>query len=107
MGYTRRSRRPGAAAVAVDRLGTLLAEGLLRNEFLVAAVVLSSITAVLGLTSDGVVWKVLYCAAGFAGIAATFVVMRKNWPLQWLASVGISVGNLILLVVYGRMSGNF
>ncbi|OQS13957.1 hypothetical protein B0T36_17790 [Nocardia donostiensis] len=105
MGGTRRSRSLGKIAVVITRIGALLAEGLLRRELLVGAVLLSSFTVVMGLTSDGAAWKAGYCAAGGLGIAASFVVMRREWRWQWLGSVGICLFNVILLVVHGRLSG--
>lgn len=106
MGDIRRVRRPGATGTVFTRIGGRLAEGLLRSELLVAAVVLSSFTLVMGLTSDSAAWKAGYCVAGVSGIAASFVVMRREERWQWLASAGIAVGNVILLAVYGRLSGD-
>ncbi|MGW0005331.1 hypothetical protein [Nocardia grenadensis] len=106
MGDTRRARRSGGAGAAIERLGALLDQGTLRNELMVAALVLSSFTGVLGLTSDGFGWKAGYCVAGALGVTASFVVVRKVRMRQWLALLCLSVLNVILLVVYGRMSGS-
>lgn len=106
MGDIRRARRSGGAGAVFERLGALLDEGMLRNELMVAALVLSSFTGVLGLTSDGFGWKAGYCVAATLGVTASFVVIRKTRSRQWLALLGISVLNVILLVVYGRMSGS-
>ncbi|WP_459548321.1 hypothetical protein [Nocardia sp. X0981] len=106
MGDTRRVRRPGATGTVFTRIGGRLSEGLLRSELLVAAVVLSSFTLVIGLTSDSAAWKVGYCVAGGSGIAASFAVMRREQRWQWLESVGIAVGNVVLLAIYGRLSGD-
>ncbi|MEV6555645.1 hypothetical protein AB0M22_08010 [Nocardia sp. NPDC051756] len=91
---------------ATAQIGALLAEGLLRREFLVGAVLLSTFTVVMGLTSDSTAWKASYCVAGALGIVASFIVMRRNWPLQWLGSISIVLINVILLVVHGRLSGD-
>ncbi|MEV3962518.1 hypothetical protein AB0M34_16725 [Nocardia sp. NPDC050193] len=106
MGDIHRARRSGGAGAAIDRIAALLDEGMLRNELVVAALVLSSFTGVLGLTSEGFGWKAGYCVAGALGVTASFVVMRKFRARQWLALLGISVFNVILLIVYGRMSGS-
>lgn len=106
MGDIRRARRSGGAGAVIDRIGALLDEGMLRNELVVAALVLSSFTGVLGLTSEGFGWKAGYCVAGALGVTASFAVMRRVRSRQWLALLGISVLNVILLVVYGRMSGS-
>lgn len=106
MGDTRDSRKPGRIATATARLGALLAEGLLRRELLIGAVLLSSFTTVVGLTATDTAWRTGYCVAGGLGIAASFVVMRRKWTLQWVGSLGICVLNIILLVVYGRLTGD-
>ncbi|GGL28121.1 hypothetical protein [Nocardia jinanensis] len=107
MGDLRRARRSGGAGAAIERIGALLDGGSLRNELVVAALVLSSITVVLGLTSDGFGWKAGYCLAGILGVTASFVVLRRDRPRQqWAALIGIAVLNVLLLVVYGRMSGS-
>lgn len=106
MGYTRRARRSGGMSAAIERAVALLDEGLLRNELMVAALVLSSIIAVMGLSSEGLGWKLGYCAAGLLGVTTSFVVMRRDWPRQWLALLAISALGVLLLIVYGRMSGS-
>ncbi|WP_157228683.1 hypothetical protein [Nocardia brevicatena] len=106
MGDKRDSRGPGRAAPGAMRFGALLAEGLLRRELLIGAVLLSSFTIVIGLTATGVGWKTGYCVAGGLGIAGAFVMMRGTWTLQWWGSLGICVLNIILLIVYGRLTGD-
>lgn len=107
MGDTRRARRPSGVSAAIERAGALLDEGLLRNELMVAALVLSSVTVVMGLTADGFGWTAGYCIAGIGGLTAPFVVPRKDRPRQqWLVPAGISVLEILLLIVYGRMSGS-
>ncbi|MGW1739849.1 hypothetical protein ACWCPQ_13675 [Nocardia sp. NPDC001965] len=107
MGDIHRARRPGGVGAVIERLGASLDEGLLRNELTVAALVLSSVTVVMGLTANGFGWTAGYCVAGSLGFAASFRAMRTDRPRrQWLALLGICVVNLLLLVVYGRMSGS-
>lgn len=105
MGDARRSQDSGGRASGVAKLGALLAEGLLRREFMVGAVLLSSLTIVVGLGSESLGWQVGYSVAGGAGIVASFVGMRREWPLQWLFSIGILVFDVLLLVVHGRIFG--
>lgn len=104
MGDTPRARRSGGMGAAIERAVAQLDQGFLRNELMVAALVLSSIIAVMGLSSDGLGWKFGYCVAGLLGVTATFVVMRRDWPRQWLALLAISALDVLLLIVYGRMS---
>ncbi|MET8798497.1 hypothetical protein ABZV91_18955 [Nocardia sp. NPDC004568] len=106
MGDIRRARRSGGVGAAIERAVALLDEGWLRNELMVAALVLSSIIAVMGLSSDGLGWKLGYCAAGLLGVTGSFVVMRRDRPRQWLALLAISALDVLLLIVYGRMSGS-
>ncbi|WP_157106065.1 hypothetical protein [Nocardia sienata] len=106
MGDTRRARRSGGVGAAIERAVALLDEGLLRNELMVAALVLSSVNAVMGLSSDGLGWKLGYCAAGFLGVTASLLVMRNDRLRQWPALLAISVLDVVLLIVYGRMSGS-
>ncbi|MEU1954635.1 hypothetical protein ACH474_31660 [Nocardia rhamnosiphila] len=106
MGDTRRARRSGGVGAAIERAVAQLDEGFLRNELMVAALVLSSIIAVMGLSSDGLGWKLGYCAAGLLGVTASFVVMRRDRPRQWLVLSAISALAVLLLIVYGRMSGS-
>lgn len=87
-------------------LGARLSDGWLRHELLVASIVLSLFTLVMGLTSEHMGWRIGYCAAGTAGVTASVLVMRRDGPRQWVASIGIAVANVILLIVYGRMSGD-
>ncbi|WP_157101147.1 hypothetical protein [Nocardia shimofusensis] len=89
----------------MTRFGALLAEGLARRELIVGAVLLSTFTIVVALNSAEAGWKFGYCIAGALGIVGTFVVMRSNWRLQWLGSVGIILANVVLLIVHGRISG--
>ncbi|MGW0178314.1 hypothetical protein [Nocardia sp. NPDC003345] len=105
MGDTSRSRRPRGAVAAINRFGAMLDEGLLRTELLVTAVVFSLVTVVMGLTADSTVWALAYCAAGGMSAAAALRVTRRDWPRQWLALAGIVLFNVILLFVYGRLSG--
>ncbi|MGW6331414.1 hypothetical protein [Nocardia rhamnosiphila] len=106
MGDTRRVRRSGGRSAAIERTVAQLDEGLLRNELMIAALVLSSIIAVMGLSSEGLGWKLGYCAAGLLGVTASFVVMRRHRPRQWLVLLAISALAVLLLIVYGRMSGS-
>ncbi|MEU4430608.1 hypothetical protein AB0F65_07995 [Nocardia rhamnosiphila] len=106
MGDTRRARRSGGVGAAIERAVAQLDEGFLRNELMVAALVLSSIIAVMGLSSDGLGWKLGYCAAGLLGVTASFVVMRRDRPRQWLVLSAVSALAVLLLIVYGRMSGS-
>ncbi|MGW0178289.1 hypothetical protein [Nocardia sp. NPDC003345] len=99
-------RKAKGSAGAVARFGALLAEGLLRRELLIGAVLLSTFTIVIGLTATSPSWKIGYCVAGGIGIAASFVTMRKEWALQWLGSVVICLLNIVLLVAYGRLTGD-
>ncbi|MFG1793129.1 hypothetical protein [Nocardia sp. NPDC049149] len=89
----------------MGKIGVLLAEGLLRRELMVGAILLSTFTIVVALNSTEAGWKIGYCVAGAVGIIGAFVAMRTNWRLQWLGSVGIIVVNMILLVVHGRITG--
>ncbi|WP_327149312.1 hypothetical protein [Nocardia sp. NBC_01329] len=107
MGDIRRARRPSGVSAAIERIGAQLDEGSLRNELMVAALVLSSITVVMGLTADGFGWMAGYCLAGIVGFTGVFVVMRGDRPRQqWLVPLGIAVLEILLLIVYGRMSGS-
>ncbi|MGW5386103.1 hypothetical protein [Nocardia sp. NPDC003963] len=107
MGDIRRARRSGGVGAVIERVGASLDEGSLRNELTVAALVLSSFTVVLGLTSDGFGWTAGYCAAGLLGVTGALVVMRKDRPRQqWLVPAVISLLDVALLIVYGRMSGS-
>lgn len=107
MGDIHRARRPGSIGAVIERVGASLDEGLLRNELTVAALVLSSVTVVMGLTADGFGWIAGYCVAGGLGFAAALRAVRTDRPRhQWLALLGICLLNLLLLVVYGRMSGS-
>ncbi|MCX0270655.1 hypothetical protein NLM24_08040 [Nocardia zapadnayensis] len=106
MGDTRRARRSGGVGAAIERAVAQLDEGFLRNELMIAALVLSSIIAVMGLSSDGLGWKLGYCAAGLLGVTASFVVMRRDRPRPWLVLPAISALAVLLLIVYGRMSGS-
>lgn len=106
MGDTRRARRSGGVRAALERAVALLDEGKLCNELMIAALVLSSFIAVMGLSSDGLGWKLGYCAVGLLGVTASFVVMRKDWPRHWLVLLAISALDVLLLIVYGRVSGS-
>ncbi|WP_280460700.1 hypothetical protein [Nocardia carnea] len=106
MADTRRSRHTDRVFAAVSALGARLSGGWLRHELLVASIVLSLFTLVMGLTSEHVGWRIGYCAAGTAGVTASVLVLRREGPRQWVASLGIAMSNVILLVVYGRMSGD-
>ncbi|MEU4314471.1 hypothetical protein [Nocardia sp. NPDC024068] len=106
MGDERKPRNPARIAGTAARLGGLLAEGLLRRELLIGAVLLSTFTIVIGLTASSTSWKIGYCLAGGVGIVASFVTMRKEWTLQWLGSLCICVLNIALLVAYGRLTGD-
>ncbi|MEU4314505.1 hypothetical protein [Nocardia sp. NPDC024068] len=89
----------------ITRFTVRLDEGLLGTELLVTAVVFSLFTVVMGLTADGVAWALGYCGAGGAGAAAALRVTRTDWRRQWPALAGIALFNVILLFVYGRLSG--
>ncbi|NKY56444.1 hypothetical protein [Nocardia flavorosea] len=106
MADTRRSRHTERAVAAITTLGARLSDGWLRHELLVASIVLSLFTLVMGLTSEHLGWRIGYCAAGTVGATASVLVLRRDGPRQWMASVGIAVSNVILLIVYGRMSGD-
>ncbi|MEU1984338.1 hypothetical protein [Nocardia sp. NPDC019395] len=103
MGGARRSRDSGGTGSGAAKLGALLAEGLLRRELMVGAVLFSSLTIVVGLSSESLAWQIGYCVAGGSGIVASFVGMRRKWQLQWLFSIGVLAFNGILLVVHGRI----
>ncbi|WP_280421000.1 hypothetical protein [Nocardia carnea] len=105
MADTRRSRRTDRVVAAVITLGTRLSEGWLRHELAVASIVLSLFTLVMGLISEHAGWQIGYCAAGAAGVTASVLVLRRDGSRQWVASIAIAVLNVILLTVYGRMSG--
>lgn len=106
MADTRRSRHTDRAIAAIMTLAARLSEGWLRHELLVASIVLSLFTLVMGLTSEHMGWRLGYCAAGTAGVTASVLVLRREGPRQWMVSIGIAVSNVILLIVYGRMSGD-
>lgn len=106
MADTGRSRRTDRVVAAVDTLGTRLSEGWLRHELVVASLVLSLFTLVMGLTSEHPGWQIGYCAAGTAAGTASVLVLRNAGPRQWVASIGIALVNVLLLIVYGRMSGD-
>lgn len=100
------ARRSEQVVAAVAAWGTRLSGGWLRHELLVAAVVLSLFTLMMGLISEHAGWQIGYCVAGTAGITGSVLVMRSDSPRQWMASVGIALLNVLLLIVYGRMSGD-
>ncbi|MFD8098400.1 hypothetical protein ACFV24_02595 [Nocardia fluminea] len=83
---------------------TLLAEGLLRRELVMGAMLFSTFTIVVALNSTEMMWKIGYCVAGTLGIFGTFYTMLVNWRFQWLGSTGIVVANTILLIIHGRIS---
>ncbi|WP_280398275.1 hypothetical protein [Nocardia carnea] len=100
------SRRSDRVVAAVAAVGTRLSGGWLRHELLVASVVLSLFTLMMGLISEHAGWRIGYCLAGAAGVTASVLVMRRDGPRQWLASIAIALVNVLLLIVYGRMSGD-
>lgn len=106
MADTRRSRYTGRVVTAVTAWGTRLSEGWLRHELVVASIVLSLFTLAMGLTSEQAGWRIGYCAAGAAGVTASVLVLRREGPRQWVASTGTALLNVLLLIVYGRMSGD-
>lgn len=102
----RRSRYAGRLVASVNTVGARLSDGWLRHELAVAAIVLSLSTLMMGLTSEHAGWQIGYCAAGAAGVTASVRALRGEGPRQWVAPVGIALLNVILLIVYGRMSGD-
>lgn len=106
MADTRRSRLTDRVVAGTTAVGVRLSEGWLRPELLVASLVLSLTTLALGLLSGHIGWQIGYCVAGAAGVSVSVLVMRRENPRQWRASIAIVLVNVLLLIVYGRMSGD-
>lgn len=79
-----------------------LAEGVLRDGLIVAAVLFSLIVAAAGATSGNAAWAVMCVAAGALGTVLVLVAVARHWAFgrQWAVILGVMLGQALLATLF-------
>lgn len=79
-----------------------LAEGIVRDAFVVGAVLFSLVVTVMGATSGQPGWIVAGVVVGVIGTVLPFLALARRWPLraQWAVLVGIVVAQVVMMTLF-------
>lgn len=79
-----------------------LAEGIVRDAFVVGAVLFSLVVTVMGATSGQPGWIVAGVVVGVIGTVLPFLALARRWPLraQWAVLVGIVVVQVVMMTLF-------
>lgn len=81
-----------------------LAEGFLREELIIGAVLFSVIVFVIGVTSGDLVWAVVCIATGIFGTVLVLFALGRRWAFgkQWAVILGVPLLQCVLMFAFWK-----